>query len=65
MGGEKMIYTTISISKELKKQILITKAVNDKETLEDLLTEMLEIYEKQKKVVSNDNNRYEGNNQKI
>ena len=39
-----MSYTTISISKELKKKILMVKLENDKGTLEELLEDMYKKY---------------------
>lgn len=44
-----MEYTTISISKDLKKEILILKVTEDKATLEDLLRDMCEKYTKSNK----------------
>jgi hypothetical protein len=39
-------YTTITISKNLKKQISMLKTLNEKETFQELLTEMVMHYKR-------------------
>lgn len=41
-----MKYTTISISEELKYEVLTLKLQNKKQTLEELIKEMCEVYRK-------------------
>jgi len=44
-----MTYTSIGISKELKKELLLLQITEDKETMEDLLKQLYSFYKENKK----------------
>lgn len=41
-------YTTISVTEEMKYEMNLLKALHKKSTFHDLLTEMIELYKKEK-----------------
>lgn len=43
-----MLYTSIGISEELKLKLMMLKLVERKKSMEELLNDMLEVYEKSK-----------------
>lgn len=44
MENKKIEYSTIALSKELKKEVTLLKTIHDKESFEDLLKEMIAVY---------------------